>query len=268
MGGAQRADRRRKQRATQAVGSARAVGSAAGGSGDRTRVVTAIAVLLVLAAAVIGGVLWQHSRTAPPPATAHKVDAAYPVQLDGAVVVAGADTAKVTIDVYEDFLCPACGAFEKRDSAKIEQALTAGTLRVRYHVLNLLDDRSNPPGYSLDAGSAALCAADVGAFPSYHASLFANQPSEGGRGHTTDQLVQLGHDLGITDSGFDTCVRSGKHKDDVSAQLQAAMADPSLRRAGSGGGQYFGTPTVVLAGTVVDLSKSTWLDDAIRSAAA
>jgi protein-disulfide isomerase len=236
------------------------------GSADRTKVITAIAVVLVLAAAVIGGVLWQRSRSAPPALTQAPVSAAYPVALDGEVVVAGKDSAKVTVDVYEDFLCPACGSFEERDGDKIEQALTAGTLGVRYHILNMLDDKSNPPGYSLDAGSAALCAADAGIFPGYHASLFANQPREGGRGHTTDQLIQLGHDLGAGDS-FDSCVRSGAHKTAVSAQLQAALADPSLRRPGPDGGQYFGTPTVVLAGSVVDLSKSTWLDDALRAAA-
>jgi protein-disulfide isomerase len=223
--------------------------------------------MLVIAAAVIGGVLWQRSRSAPPPVTAQPASSAYPVRLDGPVVIAGADTAKLTVDVYEDFLCPACGAFEKRDAAKIEQALAAGTLRVRYHVVNLLDDSSNPPGYSLDAGSAALCAADAGAFPGYHASLFANQPREGGRGHTLDQLVQLGHDLGISSGSFDACVRGGTHRGDVRAQLDAAMADASLRRPSNGGGQYFGTPTVVVAGKIVDLSHSTWLDDALRSVA-
>jgi hypothetical protein len=45
------------------------------------------------------------------------------------------------------------------------------------------------------------------------------------------------------------------------------MADPSLRRAGSGGAEYFGTPTVVVNGTVVDLGNTGWLDDAIHSAA-
>lgn len=263
MGGAERANRRRKQQATQAR---RSTQPAPTRSVDRRRVITAVVVVLVIAAAVIGGVLWQRSRSAPPPLTAQPVSSAYPVRLDGPVVIAGADTAKVTVDVYEDFLCPACGAFEKRDSATIEQALAAGTLRVRYHVINLLDDSSNPPGYSLDAASAALCAADAGAFPGYHASLFANQPREGGRGHTLDQLIQLGHDLGITDAGFDTCVRGGSHRGDVRAQLDAAMADASLRRPGSGGGQYFGTPTAVVAGKVVDLSHSTWLDDALRSA--
>jgi protein-disulfide isomerase len=267
VGGAERANRKRKQQATQAVRSARAATGGPGAPADRRRVITAVAVLLALAAVVVGGVLWQRSRSAPPPATAHQVTTSYPVRMDGSIVVAGADTARVTVDAYEDFLCPACGAFEKRDGSKIEQGLTDGTVRVRYHVLNLLDDRSNPPGYSLEAGAAALCAADAAAFPSYHGSLFANQPREGGRGYTADQLIQLGHDVGIPSGSFDSCVRDGTHKADVSGNLQQAMADPSLRRGGSGGASYFGTPTVVVNGSVVDLGNAAWLDDAIHAAA-
>ena len=220
----------------------------------------------MLAATVIGGVLWQRSRSAPPELAPQQVATDYPVRLDNGMVVAGSDDAKVTVDIYEDMLCPACRNFEQRDAAKIEQRLDAGTVRVRYHVLNLLDDKSNPPGYSLDSGVAVLCAADAGLFPSYHASLFTHQPREGGRGHSLDQLVQLGRDLGISGDTFDRCVRDGTHKDAVHAQLQAATDNPALRRAGPGGGQYFGTPTVVVGGTIIDLSNESWLDEAIRAA--
>jgi protein-disulfide isomerase len=261
VGGAERADRRRRQQATQAVRSARAD---AGTDGRRT-VILAMVVVAVLAAAVIGGVLWQRSRSAPAVLTPVQVAASYPVQVDGGVVVAGRSEAGVTVDVYEDLLCPACRAFEERDRAKIEQALEAGTMRARYHLLNLLDDRSNPPGYSLDAAAATLCAAEAGVFPSYHASLFAHQPQEGGRGYSVDQLVQLGRDLGITDAAFEPCVRSGTHKDEVRAQLAAASADPALRHPGPDGGQYFGTPTAVVNGKVVGLANPTWLDDAISA---
>lgn len=223
-----------------------------------------VAVVALIVAAVIGGVLWQRSRSGPGPAEAKQVAAEYPVVLEDGVVIAGKDTAGVTVDIYEDFLCPACGTFENRDGAAIESALVDGSVRVRYHIVNILDDLSNPAGYSTDAGNAAMCAAEAGQFPSYHASLFAKQPREGGRGYTDDQLVQLGRDVGITDATFESCVRSGTHDDDVRAQEQAAAADESLLRTYPDGRRAFATPTVVVDGERVDIGDSSaWLTSAI-----
>jgi protein-disulfide isomerase len=230
MGGAKRAERQRRQRAVQAAkqagksGAAKRAARPAGKSGaakratppagksgaagrsgrfdgNRRRIAVALVVVVLLVAAVAAGVLWQRSRSGPDPAQAVPVTAEYPVALTDGVVVAGKDSAGVTVEIYEDFLCPTCREFEERDAAAIENALAAGTVRVRYHMVNILDNRSNPPGYSTDAANAALCAADAGKFPGYHASLFGSQPREGGRGYTDDQLVQLGRDLDITGAG-------------------------------------------------------------------
>jgi protein-disulfide isomerase len=266
VGGAERAQRRRKQQQLTRSAGGKAV-SAARASGDRRQILTMVVVVAVIAAVVIGGVLWQRSRSAPPDAApVERVDASYPVTVDGAVVVAGESDAEVTVDIYEDFLCPACGVFEARDSEKIERALGEGTIQVRYHVLNLLDQLSNPPGYSLDAANAAVCAAEAGQFPTFHASLFADQPSEGGRGYSLDQLVQLGRDAGITGTTFESCVRDGTHRNAVTASFESARNDSALKREGSGGQPVFGTPTVVADGKLVDLGNEDWLADAIAAA--
>lgn len=271
MGGAERAQRRRRQQQAAKAGSRATVVKAARGSGDRGQLITIVVVIAVVAAVVIGGVLWQRARSAPPDAVAIKTVAAnYPVTVDGGVVVAGEDSAKLTVDVYEDFLCPACGAFEARDADKVERALEAGTVKVRYHLLNLLDQQSNPPGYSLDAASAGICAAEAGAFPTFHASLFADQPREGGRGYSLDQLVQLGRDAGVTGSAqgdFESCVRDGTHKDAVRAAFESARNDASLKRPGAGGQLVFGTPTVLAAGKLVDLDNENWLAEALDGTA-
>ena len=225
------------------------------------------AVVAVLVAIAAGVFIWQRSRPAPDPAPATSVAADYPVELADGVVVAGKDSAKLTVDVYEDFLCPACGTFERRDGAAIEDALTAGEVKVRYHVVNILDNLSNPPGYSTDAGNAALCAAQAGKFPAYHASLFANQPREGGRGFTDDQLVKLGRDVGITGQDFESCVRNGTHDGTVRSGTDAASADESLQRSYPDGRRSFGTPTIVIDGEIVDVGNSSaWLTDAIAAA--
>jgi protein-disulfide isomerase len=283
MGGAKRAERQRRQRAVLAAkqagkpearqtarpagksGAAKRTTPPAGG-GNRRGIAVALAVVILLVAAVAAGVLWQRSRSGPGPAQATPVAAEYPVALADGVVMAGKDSAGVTVDIYEDFLCPACGEFEKRDGAAIEDALAAGTVQVRYHIVNILDDLSNPPGYSTDAANAALCAAEAGEFPGYHASLFGSQPREGGRGYTDDQLVQLGRDLGITSAGFESCVRTGSHDGDVRAQEQAATSSESLRRSFPDGRRGFATPTVVVDGKIVDIGSASWLPNAIAPA--
>jgi protein-disulfide isomerase len=266
VGGGERAERKRRQAARSGAAS-KAVQSARAASGsDRTRLLTSAVVLVVLAAAVVGGVFWQRSRSAAPDLPAKHVATSYPTKVAGAVVVAG--TGPVTVDLYEDFLCPVCRQFEDRDATKIEQALDSGKITVRYHMVNLLDDRSNPPGYSLESASAALCAAEAGQFPSYHDSLYASQPNEGGRGHSLDALVQLGRSLGITDSTFEQCVRSGTHKDAVTAEYAAASSNPALQRPGPGNAKYFGTPTVVVNGKIADTSNPDWLASALASSAA
>lgn len=195
-----------------------------------------------------------------PPIPVAAVAATFPVTFDPTtgVVHVGASSAKSTLDLYEDLLCPFCGEFEKANSATINQALTAGTISVRYHLLNLLDAESVPPGYSLLAANAVLAVAAThpGAFPSYLNSLFADQPAERGAGYTAAQLIDLGRRLGVTGSRFATMVRRRPYSQLISANLAAAERDPSLGQPGGGG---FGTPTVVVNGKVVDWTQPNWL---------
>lgn len=267
MGGAERAQRRRRQQLAAKSGRAGAV-RAARGSGDRNQLITMVVVIAVIAVVVIGGVIWQNSRSKPLDAVpVQQISAEYPVAVeDKGIVVAGKDDAKLTVDIYEDFLCPACAIFEERDSKKIEEALAAGTVKVRYHLLNLLDAQSNPPGYSLESAAAGICAAEAGEYPTFHASLYSAQPREGGAGYSVDQLVQLGKDAGITSSDFESCVRSGTHKDAVRATFDRARNDPALKRPGASGQPVFGTPTVVADGKVINLDNENWLAEAIAAA--
>jgi len=238
------------------------------GGGDRRGLIIGIAIVAVIALAVVGGVLWQRNRSAPDPTPATQAAADYPVALSDGIVVAGEADAPLTVDVYEDFLCPACGTFERRDGGAIDDALSEGKIKVRYHVVNILDGLSNPAGYSTNAGNAALCAAEAGQFPDYHASLFANQPREGARGYSDDQLVKLGRDVGITTPDFESCVPNGTHEATIHSATDAASADESLQRTYSDGRRSFATPTVVIDGQIVELGgSSAWLTDAISAAA-
>lgn len=175
-----------------------------------------------------------------------------------ATVLVGSGSAKFTLDLYADLLCPACGTFEQTNRTSIDAALAAGTIAVRYHLLNLLDQQTNPPGYSGLAANAALAVAatDPPAFPSYLNSLFAHQPAEQGAGYTAGQLIDLGRRLGVTSSRFATMVRDRSYLARISANLTTAEHDPALVLPGV---NEFGTPAVLVNGKLVDWQQPSWL---------
>lgn len=274
MGGAQR--NARKKRQAQQRGRGNAVAAARRADNDRRKLYIGAAVVVVLLIAVIGGVLiynnqknstaGQNIQAITPSSSQQTALAGIPVTRDGGVVVVGKDTAKVKLDVYEDFLCPICGQFEKANSQNIEQHVVNGSVQVRYHMLNLLNDRSDPPGYSLDSANAGLCAADADKFPAFHQSLYNDQPAEGSRGWDNQQLAKLGQNLGITSKDFTTCVNSGKYNNLVQAQLDQAMNASYLQQDFGNGQKGFGTPTVAVGQKIVDTSQSNWLDQLVASA--
>jgi protein-disulfide isomerase len=194
------------------------------------------AVVLLVAIVVIGGVLLSGSSDS-------SGGQAIPVA-----------PAPHTIDLYEDAQCPACQAFEEAYGPRIAQAVAAGRVQVRFHMMNLLDQRSSPPGYSTAGGNAMICAAENNAFPTVHTSLYAAQPPEGGRGYDTGQLVDLGQRAGAG-PGYADCVTSNRHGAEIAANFQRASTDPALQRQGS-----FGTPTIVVDGKLLQQQNTGALD--------
>ena len=270
MGGAERNARKKRQAQTRG---GNAVAAARRADGDRRKLFVGVGVVVVLLAAVIGGVTFYNNqknttegKAISTIGTEQAADADVPVTRDGGVVVVGKPAAKVTLDVYEDFLCPACGAFEKAYGTDIEQHVADGDVQVRYHMLPMLNDRSDPPGYSMDSANAGLCAADAGQFPAFHKSLYNDQPEEGSRGWDRQQLAKLGENLGIKTKGFASCVTSGKYDSLVQTNFDQVKQASYLQQDFGNGQKGFGTPTIAVGQRVVDTSKSNWLDKLVESA--
>lgn len=239
---------------------------ARGASGDRRKWIIGIAAVVVVAALVIGGVIWTISdknktegQVINPGQTTSSLAGGVTQKRDGVVVTVGKAGAKASIDVYADFLCPICGEFEKTYKTGVEQAINDGKLQVRYHMVPLLNERSDPPGYSLDSANAALAAADAGKFLQFHDALFANQPEEGKRGYDKAQLIKLGNDVGITDPAFAQTINAGTYDQQVNAAFQQIENDPKLAQDFGSGQSGFGTPTVTANGAIVNWQDSGWL---------
>lgn len=258
MGGAERAERRRRrelaaQRATQATRTRKSA-TGAPPQPDRARVRKVALTITAVAAAValiVLAALWYYADKNATEGRAIPVVRSdeVPESRDGAVVVVGDAKAPITIDIYADFLCPACGQFHERDGKKIADRVQAGELRVRRHMVPMLVEASDPPGYSMDAANAALCAADEGKFTPFHDSLFANQPEEGKRGWDKGQLTELGSKLGL----------GGKFADCVAKRTYHRELDQSFATARKEIPEFV-TPTVIGPGGRIDVSEPGWLD--------
>jgi protein-disulfide isomerase len=293
VGGAQRTNRKHKQSQSSAAArrrqsggtatkpkqsssaAAKAVAAARGSSRDMTKIITGVVVVVVIAAAVVVGVLYEHHKSDAAaqtviPAKTVSGSAQYPATLDkaNATVLVGKPTAKITVDAYEDFLCPICGNFETQNFPNIAKQLQAGTVQVRYHMINLLDNSSVPAGYSMMAANTALAVATVAPdkFMDYHYSLYQKQPEENGPGWTQAQLTSVANRLGVNSAQFTSLVNGKTYDKQIQANLNAAENDKAIFQTSSQG-TSFGTPTIVVNHKVINWQADTgWLTSLVKNA--
>ncbi len=170
---------------------------------------------------------------------------------DAGGILANAGTVKSnapTLDLYEDFQCPTCGALEKAMGPTMASMAKAGDIKLVVHTLSFLDDNLKNDS-SKRSANAVACASDAGRFLEYHAAVFAAQPAQEGAGYTDAQLTAFASEAGITGAALTTwqkCTTSGQHNQYVADTQDAAG------RAGVNS-----TPTVMLNGKNITATLST-----------
>ncbi|MBX9640492.1 MAG: protein kinase, partial [Mycobacteriaceae bacterium] len=217
----------------------------------------AIAVIVALAGGLIIG-FSQPKRSAspsktstPPPADAVQLN----VLNDGVFV--GNSAATATIDVFNEPICPPCGAFIRSYASDIDAAVNNKKLAVRYHLLNFLDEQSHTKNYSTRAVAASYCVAaqnDPKVYSNFYSALFGSdfQPQENAPSDRTDaELAHLAQTVGANSTAT-TCIKSGA--DLGTAQTKADNANTSLA-----GFNANGTPFVWDGSSGVDLQNPNWL---------
>jgi protein-disulfide isomerase/uncharacterized membrane protein YphA (DoxX/SURF4 family) len=221
---------------------------------ERTRYLNASLAIVVVLVTVIGiGVQAGRAKIAGNLAAAH-------ASVSNGVVYG--KKAAATVDVFEDFQCPVCQAFEQSVGTTLATDVKANKAQVRYHPLAFLDASSNGNRYSSRAANAALCASDVSidAFVKFHDILFtANvQPKEGSNGLANDKFITYAQQAGLTSTqvtAFTTCVQTEQHK----ALVQAVTDNASQRSVTA-------TPTVLVNGKKLKNPTLTSLTAAIAAA--
>ncbi|RKN49500.1 DsbA family protein [Micromonospora endolithica] len=196
----------------------------------RTLWVSVAAVAVLVIAGLIGWSVFSSQRsdefTAPPGAN----DA-------GTGIVRG--SGPVTIDLYEDYLCPACKQFQQVSGETIDQLVDQGKARVVFHPVAYLN-RYSTTEYSTRSSAASGCAAEGGKFAEFSDALFERQPPEGGAGLSDDQLIDIGAGVGLDRDDFGSCVRDGTYE-----SWTAHVTDEASRAGISG------TPTIQVNGEPV-----------------
>lgn len=177
-----------------------------------------IAVVVVLAIAAVGGLIWLGQGTGERPqvtvATAGKVK--------------GDPAAPIEIEEWADFQCPACQFFATETATQLaERYIAEGKVKVVFRHLAFIGQES------LWAAEAAECAAEQDRFWDYHDKLFAEQAGENRGAFSRSNLKRFASEIGLDSEQFNACFDSGRYAAQVQAETQAGrqkgvQATPTL----------------------------------------
>ncbi|WP_122442807.1 serine/threonine protein kinase PknE [Mycobacterium attenuatum] len=200
---------------------------------------------------------WRSSAPRPGPTSSPPAADAVELRVLNDGVFVGSSAAATTIDIFNEPICPPCGAFIRSYASDIETAVADKKLAVRYHLLNFLDDQSHTKNYSTRAVAASYCVAaqnDPKVYSDFYSALFGSdfQPQEGAASDRTDaELAHLAQTVGANTAAI-SCIKSGS--DRGTAQSKAAAASETLATFSANG-----TPFVWDGKKAVDLQNSSWL---------
>lgn len=177
----------------------------------------------------------------------------------GIVVNPDAPATAPTLDLYEDYQCPACAQFEAAYGDQITALVKANRVRLVLHTLSFLDDSLGNDS-SHRAANASACAANQDAVLGFHNATFANQPAREGDGYTDTQLREFARAAGLAGAAYtawEQCYTTSPHAAYVNSVQTQSEKDSVFR-----------TPTIRLNGTDLDLQALSpdSLDKAVADA--
>jgi protein-disulfide isomerase len=181
--------------------------------------------VIALAILILSGlIVWRGLRYPPPPGLATPAGVTDDGGTQAGIAVAG--TGPTTVEVYVDLLCSQCRTVDAQTRPLLDQLAQQNRIRLVWHPLGFLDDRTDPPGYSTRAANALACAADAGKLRPYADVLFAHQPAANRAGLSDDQLIDVAGPAGLNAPAFAACVRDQRYRDWV------AIGDSMATRRG------------------------------------
>lgn len=130
----------------------------------------------------------------------------------------GPADAPVTIEVWSDFQCPACGFWDRQVAPDlINEYVRAGTVRVFYRDFAFIDG-GKPNGESQQAAAAARCAGEQGKFWQFHDYLFENQNGENKGAFRRERLDQIATAISLDMTAWGSCMSGDAPEQAVQAE--------------------------------------------------
>ena len=155
----------------------------------------------------------------------------------GKGVTVGKEGAKAHIDLYLDFRCPHCAEFEEQTGATIDKLVQDGTATLTYWPLAFVNPDASPR-----LANAFAAAAANGKALSYADEMYGDFS----KSWTTDQLIELGKQLGMDDAKFTQAVQNTQYGSWIDSVAKAAD-DRGVT----------GTPTVYINDKALDAEQLT-----------
>lgn len=155
-------------------------------------------------------------------------------------VTLGPRNAPHDVVVYEDFLCPFCGEFEKASSDDLAKLAEEGKVRVEYRPFDFLSSLGDYSARSAEAFSVVLDRSGPDVAKQFHDLLYENQPDEKGPFLSNADILKLAVQAGASEADVKDAITNADGKGAwVTGATQAAL-DAGVRS----------TPTILLDGKV------------------
>lgn len=134
----------------------------------------------------------------------------------------GDPNAPVTIDVFEDFQCPACQYFtESIEPNIINYLVKEGKARFVFHNYPFIDgDGASNGGESDQAANAAMCANEQGKFWEMQSVIYANWNGENQGNLSSRKLKAFAETISLDTDAFNSCFDANKYKDAIQADFE------------------------------------------------
>jgi len=222
---------------------------------ERNRVLTIVLI-------TVGAVVLVLAFVLPQPKNAESIIAITPASLpDANGLTLGDPTASVTVDVFEDFQCPACQYFtESIEPLIVANLVVTGKAKYTFHHYSFLDGNgAGSSGESDQAANASMCANEQGRFWDMHSILFANWNGENQGNFNNERLKSMAETIGLDMDTFNACFGENKYEDAIQADFDLGQ-DWGVN----------GTPTVFVNGVNVGqpgkIATYQEIADAVESA--
>lgn len=225
-------------------------------------------VIAVVVLAIVGGAVIMSRETKQQSGAVADPSAPIPVGVFAAGeefafgVPVGSNPDAPVVEVWEDFQCPACGAFEAAMGSTLLAKAEAGEIFLVTRPTTFLD-RTFASDASRRAAAAYGCAIDAGQGYPYKEKVYANQPEREGDGWTDEQLTGFAQEIGLTGETYTT--------------FEQCFVDRTYVPWSTNSTEEFyasgatGTPTVKINGEAVatsDVVDQATFDELIKKAAA